>query len=53
MGYPTVHRAALRELAGDAELASRITLMIDDFEHLAFIKSATGGRRADPGLPGR
>jgi D-serine deaminase-like pyridoxal phosphate-dependent protein len=43
MGYPTVHRAALKELAGDAELASRITLMIDDFEQLAFVKSATGG----------
>ncbi|GAA3583947.1 amino acid deaminase/aldolase [Kribbella ginsengisoli] len=43
MGYPTVHRAALRELAADAELASRITLMIDDFEQLAFIKSVTGG----------
>lgn len=43
MGYPTVHRAALKELAGDAELASRITLMIDDFEQLAFIKSVTGG----------
>lgn len=43
MGYPTVHRAALRELAGDAALASRITLMVDDFEQLAFIKSVTGG----------
>lgn len=43
MGYPTVHRAALRELAGDAELASRITLMVDDFEQLAYIKSVTGG----------
>ncbi|WP_020387189.1 amino acid deaminase/aldolase [Kribbella catacumbae] len=43
MGYPTVHRAALRELAGDAALASRITLMIDDFEQLAFIKSVTDG----------
>ncbi|GAA1624014.1 amino acid deaminase/aldolase [Kribbella alba] len=43
MGYPTVHRAALRELAGDAEAATRITLMIDDIEHLAFIKAATGG----------
>ncbi|MFI5709329.1 amino acid deaminase/aldolase [Kribbella sp. NPDC051620] len=43
MGYPSVHRAALRELAGDAELASRITLMIDDFEQLAYIKAATGG----------
>ncbi|WBQ03597.1 amino acid deaminase/aldolase [Kribbella sp. CA-293567] len=43
MGYPTVHRAALKELAGDGELASRITLMIDDFEQLAFVKAATGG----------
>jgi D-serine deaminase-like pyridoxal phosphate-dependent protein len=43
MGYPTVHRAALRELAADAEAASRITLMIDDFEQLSFIKAATGG----------
>jgi D-serine deaminase-like pyridoxal phosphate-dependent protein len=43
MGYPTIHRAALRELAADAEVAARITLMIDDFEHLALIKAATGG----------
>ncbi len=43
MGYPTIHRGALRELAADAEAASRITLMIDDFEHLALIKAATGG----------
>lgn len=42
MGYPTVHRAALRELAADAEAASRITLMIDDFEQLSFIKAAIG-----------
>ena len=43
MGYPTVHRAALRELAGDADAAARITLMIDDVQHLEFIKAATGG----------
>jgi len=43
MGYPTVHRAALRELAADAEAASRITLMVDDFEQLSFIKATTGG----------
>jgi D-serine deaminase-like pyridoxal phosphate-dependent protein len=43
MGYPTVHRGALRELAGNAEAAARITLMIDDHEHLALIKAATGG----------
>ncbi|TWD82419.1 D-serine deaminase-like pyridoxal phosphate-dependent protein [Kribbella amoyensis] len=43
MGYPTVHRAALRELSQDAEAAARITLMIDDVEHLAFLKTVTGG----------
>ena len=43
MGYPTVHRGALRELAADAEAAARITLMIDDYEQLALIKAATGG----------
>jgi D-serine deaminase-like pyridoxal phosphate-dependent protein len=43
MGYPTVHRDALRELAADPEAAARITLMIDDYEQLALIKAATGG----------
>jgi D-serine deaminase-like pyridoxal phosphate-dependent protein len=43
MGYPTVHRAALRELAADAEAASRITLMVDDVEQLALIRSVTAG----------
>jgi D-serine deaminase-like pyridoxal phosphate-dependent protein len=43
MGYPTVHRAALRELAADAEAAARITLMIDDVQHLEFIKATAGG----------
>ncbi|MFC5260536.1 amino acid deaminase/aldolase [Kribbella qitaiheensis] len=43
MGYPTVHGGALRELASDAEAATRITLMIDDYEHLELIKAATGG----------
>ncbi len=42
MGYPTVHRAALRELARDAEAATRITLMVDDVEHLAYVKRAVG-----------
>lgn len=42
MGYPTVHRAALRELARDAEAAARITLMVDDVEHLAYVKRAVG-----------
>jgi D-serine deaminase-like pyridoxal phosphate-dependent protein len=42
MGYPTVHRVALRELARDAEAATRITLMVDDVEHLAYVKRAAG-----------
>ncbi|MGW1339699.1 amino acid deaminase/aldolase [Kribbella sp. NPDC002412] len=41
LGYPTTHRTALRSLAEDPEAASRITLMIDSPEHLAFIKSVT------------
>ena len=43
MGYPTTNRSALRALAEDREAAARITLMIDSPEHLALIKSATGG----------
>jgi D-serine deaminase-like pyridoxal phosphate-dependent protein len=43
MGYPTVHREALRSLAGDAEAARRITLMVDDVEQFALIKAVTGG----------
>lgn len=39
MGYPTVHRAALRELSADAEAAARITLMVDDQEQLDLIRS--------------
>jgi D-serine deaminase-like pyridoxal phosphate-dependent protein len=43
MGYPTTNRSTLRALAEDREAAARITLMIDSPEHLALIKSATGG----------
>ena len=43
MGYPSVHRDALRELAADPVLSRRITLMIDDTEQLDFIKKVTGG----------
>ncbi|TCC57476.1 amino acid deaminase/aldolase [Kribbella pittospori] len=43
IGYPTVHRTALRTLSEDPEAAARITLMIDSPEHLAFIKSAATG----------
>jgi len=42
MGYPTVHRAGLRELAADAEAAARITLMVDDRQQLDLIRAVTG-----------
>ncbi|MEU6904191.1 amino acid deaminase/aldolase [Streptomyces coeruleorubidus] len=44
VGYPTADRTALRELAGDERLASRITLMVDSVEHLNLIDAATGPR---------
>jgi D-serine deaminase-like pyridoxal phosphate-dependent protein len=44
MGYPTVHRTALRELAADEELAARITLMVDDPAQLALAKAHGGAR---------
>ncbi|MEV0802798.1 amino acid deaminase/aldolase [Kribbella sp. NPDC050281] len=43
IGYPTVHRTALRALSEDPGAAARITLMIDSPEHLAFIKSVVTG----------
>lgn len=39
VGYPTVDRAAIRELAASAELASRVTLMVDSMAHLDLIDS--------------
>lgn len=42
IGYPTVHRAALRELAADPELLGQITLMVDDVAQLEFIRSVVG-----------
>lgn len=39
VGYPTADRAALRTLAADPVLASRVTLMVDSVAHLDFIDS--------------
>jgi D-serine deaminase-like pyridoxal phosphate-dependent protein len=39
VGYPTVDRAAISALAADEQLASRVTLMIDDVRQLDFIDS--------------
>ncbi|KUO16529.1 amino acid deaminase/aldolase [Streptomyces dysideae] len=45
VGYPTADRTALRTLAADEDLASRITLMVDSVEHLDLVDAATGPRR--------
>ncbi|GAA5041899.1 alanine racemase [Nocardia callitridis] len=42
LGYPTVHRAALAELAADETLRSSITLMVDDVDQLSLIRAALG-----------
>lgn len=39
-GYPTADRASLRELATDAELLKRITLMMDSPRHLRVLEDA-------------
>jgi D-serine deaminase-like pyridoxal phosphate-dependent protein len=42
LGYPTADRAALRELAGDRQLLSELTLMVDDLAQLEFIRRVVG-----------
>lgn len=44
LGYPTVDRAALAELAADDTARAAITLMIDDPAHLDLIRAATANR---------
>jgi D-serine deaminase-like pyridoxal phosphate-dependent protein len=47
VGYPTVDRAAIAQLVQDAELASRVTLMVDSLDQLDLIDSVTApGRRS-------
>jgi D-serine deaminase-like pyridoxal phosphate-dependent protein len=49
VGYPSVDRAAIARLAGDAQLASRVTLMIDDLAQLDLIDAVVApNRRAAP-----
>ncbi|MFL6100798.1 MAG: alanine racemase [Actinomycetales bacterium] len=40
MGYPSVDRAALAELAADAELRERVVLMVDHPAQLALVRAA-------------
>ena len=53
VAYPTVDRAALRELAAGPR--ERVTIMVDCVEHLDARRGGRprGRRRADPGLPRR
>ena len=39
VGYPSVDRTAIRQLARSAELAGRVTLMVDSIDHLDLIDS--------------
>ena len=49
VGYPSVDRAAIAQLAGDARLASRVTLMIDDLAQLDLIDAVVApSHRAAP-----
>lgn len=43
VAYPTVNRAALAQLAGDASLAAAIAVMVDCREHLDLIEKAAAG----------
>ncbi|MGH8938129.1 MAG: alanine racemase, partial [Actinomycetes bacterium] len=42
VGYPTADAAAIRRLAADDLLASRVTLMVDSVDHLDLIARAAG-----------
>ncbi|MFR9751119.1 amino acid deaminase/aldolase [Nocardia sp. 004] len=48
LGYPTVDRAALAELAADDILLRSITLMVDDAAQLDLIRAAAGTDRVRP-----
>ncbi|WP_433759192.1 amino acid deaminase/aldolase [Nocardia sp. CA-135398] len=48
LGYPTVDRAALAELAADDTLRRSITLMVDDLAQLDLIRAAIGTDLARP-----
>jgi D-serine deaminase-like pyridoxal phosphate-dependent protein len=44
VGYPSVDRAAVRRLARDPLLASRVTLMVDSVDHLDYIDAVVAAR---------
>ena len=46
VAYPTVDRRAIAALSSDAQLAKRVTLMVDSAEHLDLIVEACSGRES-------
>ena len=42
VGYPTMHRTALRKLAADEDKARRVTLMVDSSAHLDALEEVLG-----------
>ncbi|MFF0452665.1 alanine racemase [Nocardia africana] len=48
LGYPSVDRSALADLAADATLLDSITLMVDDVAQLDLIRAAVGGGGISP-----
>jgi D-serine deaminase-like pyridoxal phosphate-dependent protein len=48
LGYPTVDRTALAELAADDTLRKSITLMVDDVDQLELVRAALGSNLVRP-----
>jgi D-serine deaminase-like pyridoxal phosphate-dependent protein len=48
VAYPSVDRTALRELASDAALASRITIMVDDTDQLDLVDRGSPPQAREP-----
>ena len=48
VGYPSADRAAYAQLGGDAELARRVTVMVDSLEQLDLIDAAIAPGRREP-----
>ena len=47
VAYPTVDRAAIRDLITDAQTARRVTVMVDSIEHLDVIDSVLPARQRE------
>jgi D-serine deaminase-like pyridoxal phosphate-dependent protein len=47
IGYPSVNRAALAELAGSPKLASRVAIMIDSVDQLDFVDAVVSAQKRE------